>query len=400
MKFTRVYTRPHEIRAHEIRAHGDILIESSVYTRSHDIHTNGAMLSEAIWSQSVGKMTRGPADAVTDVDGLTEDLRTYTRDVDIENLWNFRRYNNAELDKHKSPAAQDLVANHALFKVLLSYFPSGRMKDSIVKQAIRRILETQKWVNTFKDIDSDVFIEWLCKRLHTQLTHLHDCKLYPRRIASRVAALNEAQMAQFQELMSIMTDPRLATPSRKRSATSLSDHDAVTASSSSSIPMIFLAPPLLEDTVDADPVAGIPGPVGAAPVAGIPGIFATPPKTKKVKSREELTREAASTPPLPAGRGEIRALMRGPDTHDKKRRSRLECSAGCIKIERALTGHVRTYIRVNKFLWVGLTERQHGDHAKIIQHVAQMIAKHDLDKASTVDLRDRMLVSWPSIPEI
>ena len=125
MKFTRVYTRPHEIRAHEIRAHGDILIESSVYTRSHDIHTNGAMLSEAIWSQSVGKMTRGPADAVTDVDGLTEDLRTYTRDVDIENLWNFRRYNNAELDKHKIPVVQDLVAIHARFNVSRSYFPSG-----------------------------------------------------------------------------------------------------------------------------------------------------------------------------------------------------------------------------------------------------------------------------------
>ena len=95
------------------------------------------------------------------------------------------------------------MKNNELFEILLIAFQSGHMKDSAVMPVLQDLVEDLPWINTMGCSD-ELFMVWLSKRLHLQLSHIHDCKKYPNRVVRRVSDLDAESLPSYQKLMDLV----------------------------------------------------------------------------------------------------------------------------------------------------------------------------------------------------
>ena len=124
--------------------------------------------------------------------------------------WRFGMYGemDAERDILKmAPHIQDLLVNQSLWKVLLSYFPSGRFRDKYLVDIMHQLLSRSSRVNDTK-MKETVFPTWVCKCVHASMSHIRAVALYPAKFAYRVKKLSPEEKTQLQELIDLVA-PRV-----------------------------------------------------------------------------------------------------------------------------------------------------------------------------------------------
>ena len=133
----------------------------------------------------------------------------------------------------------------------------------------------------------------------------------------------------------------------------------------------------------------------------IPGVFTSP--GHGTRDPATLRQEAMNTPPLPAGRGEIRRfaeqVAHGGSHEAPGNPNGMECGAGQFLSSQALTGNIRTYLCVSKKLWLTVPATWHPEHTRIVKCIARLIAKHKWSKDDALQARGGLLKSWPNVPD-
>ena len=75
----------------------------------------------------------------------------------------------------------------------------------------------------------------------------------------------------------------------------------------------------------------------------------------------------------------------------------MKCSQGKITFGHAKTGRVRTYMLVDKALWLEVSETRHSAHEAIVLHVAQNVSEANLSKEQAKAYLAEVLPKWPDI---
>ena len=331
-------------------------------------------------------------------DTLRSDLEAYisSRVRDGLPLWQFGEYDSADgsMDK-KAPRLGDIIANSELWRILLKHMPHAKCRDMYLLRAFESIMGRIKHVNT-KDFPDALFLTWLVRCCHSQLTHLREVKRYWARFEYRVKQLDAKAVDSLNQLLAMIK------------VEAQRDMDVV-----SKIPLMFVepaAPPL--EFRESPPsrkrsASSLSPSTPLAPSLRIPAIFLSehctdPPETPQKKSAlasRTLVAKALTTPPLPAGRGSIRAAAASDG--DAK-----GCASGdkndlVPKIERAYSGRVRSTLRVyigaegRRESWAEVTLVRHPCHFEIISEISKAVASGRVtSKEGATHMRDGLLASW------
>lgn len=340
---------------------------------------------------------RGRSDSLTprEQNGLTDALESYVMDQIRrgQTLWSFGAYANGDgsMDK-KAPVLVDLLANADLLKIILTYMYTGKCKDLYIVNSIKKIMDRVVHVNN-KNLPNTLFVAWLSRCIHCQVSHLRMLKHFPCRFEYRVNQLDHAQFEKLQKLLSAISLDTACAPEPPRPI--------------DRVPKRFLEDmPEIPDTSETPPApqARAPSPARTSSTTTtpirlrIPSIFwtdatETPPKTLNPGN---LSASALSTPPLPALRGQIRAVCAG------KAGAANECTQSGISagVERAYTGNVRSTLRVRlpgqkgRVSWAEVTAKTHKKHFEIISRVAAAVKDGRIQsKDEAVVMKDGLLAS-------
>ena len=102
-----------------------------------------------------------------------------------------------------APHIQDLLMNRSLWKLLLTYFPTGRFKDKYIADIVYRLLERFQKINHTKMKDP-MFVTWLCKSVHLSMSHIRFLALYTEKFSYRINKLSTAEREQLQEILDLV----------------------------------------------------------------------------------------------------------------------------------------------------------------------------------------------------
>ena len=105
-----------------------------------------------------------------------------------------------------------------------------------------------------------------------------------------------------------------------------------------------------------------------------------------------------ATPPLPAKRGELRAICEANGPKSSKRGPK-ECSGGRVALTTARSGNVRTYMLVKGKFWCEVTAKRHKFHREIMQRVVALTVQHDWSKIQAKSALNQLVAHWPKEPE-
>lgn len=354
-------------------------------------------LSDLAGSPPLAKTSRrGPADTVdqTCKTKLIADLKTYCEET--SSLWDFGEYNDGSVNRHKQPILTSLLLNEKLWKLLLIYFPTGKVRDSVIISALQAVIDEKPTVKHM-DCDDELFCVWVAKRIHVQMGHLHDVCNYPKRLTHRLSLLDPDQFKRFQTLIELVhatrqqqPDIAMSTPDKgTRVTTSPSAPSAILVESPSvtgGIPMMFAGP--------ASSPSSTTQPLTRSPLAAIPTIFKN--DDDAPMELHALTARALSTPPLPSKRGGIREACERASGQSSPADTTLRISLTTAKTG----GSPRTYLLVNKKYWCQTLAKRHVDHKQIMHCLADCLRHHRWSKDQCKAALDLILASWPNMPDL
>ena len=132
-----------------------------------------------------------------------------------------------------APDFEDLLVNRSLWKLLLSYFPSGKFKDKYLADIMNRLLENRLLlkINDTKMKDQH-FVTWICKCVHASMSHIRAVALYPEKFGYRINSLPTDKRQQLEEL-TVLVAKEIAQEKAKKSAGSFRTSASPSASPSS-----------------------------------------------------------------------------------------------------------------------------------------------------------------------
>ena len=186
---------------------------------------------------------------------------------------------------------------------------------------------------------------WLSKRLHLQLSHIHDCKKYPNRVVKRVSDLDAESLPSYQKRMDLVQANQCksiaGSPAAKQDVASPRTSCSETAGSSMDSKAV--QHPKIK-SFDIPDMFKTSSPLPASAMSSsessssIPHMFATVPHARDSSA---LMAQALQSPAPPAARGGINAFaakVRG----DKKTATAAEKGPmGKIKMAHAVKGNIR-----------------------------------------------------------
>eukprot|EP00974_Lingulodinium_polyedra_P128284 11205463-Lingulodinium_polyedra.AAC.1 len=233
-----------------------------------------------------------------------------------ERLWMFGSYGEDGSDMHekRAPCIPTLLKNLELWLLLLKHMKTGRMRDIYFVNAIQHTMETIGDVNQAPTpMPDSLFVTWLVKAVHMQFSHIRELKQYQKRFHYRIMQLNDDQMTQFNKLMAAISLSNLEDDESMNGAgDSVAGSEAVRApvtpiahSSTALVTKVLMkfVPELAERTPESksgDTNTGSSG-VEKRKWDCVPSMF-----REEAQKTQKFVGNALDTPPLPAGRGEIR----------------------------------------------------------------------------------------------
>ena len=383
---------------------------------------------------------RGSCDSLSETEqqDLNQRLEKYIRDKQKQekDIWVFGRYgqpDSKQLEK-AAPLLPDIVNNVDLLEIVLEKMPHAKMKDRYFLKALQTCLEEIRNVNE-SDLPDDIFKTWVVKALHMQVSHLRNLKQYSERYAYRVERFNKnatkSDEDKLERLLALIKVPEKACVAPRtlpRDSVGSVPQAFVAAAKQPDTPTDFMAlvPQVFREHLTNDNISKTPQKqMRKDCMALVPQIFRehlgkddvcpevqTPMRktasclkihlpeeyvTPKKREYSKLFEDALKTPAPPPKRGAIRA------TCTENEPSSIPASSGSCtaKVERALTGNVRSYVRVRSELgkremWAELREAQHSSHNEIMQMVADAINKGKVTtKVEAQEYRDEVIGLYP-----
>ena len=270
-----------------------------------------------------------------------------------------------------------------------------------------KIVSNFPWTIT-RDMPPEIFVVWLCKSLHVQVSHLRMLKVYAARFEYRINRLTANQMQALSRLLDCIQVDASASRSELQVASPLpvqASPPRTPRRKSASVDELFGIFGGASSHSDTKPLTPRPTPEKAGskhtvPVDQLFELFGKPDgiATKRTRPSNDLVNSDVAPPP-PAHRGAIKAKAQ-----QTALASMLTATSGSASsvttasVMRAFTpGRERSCLRVTtpsdgKHAWIEVSLRQSPRHFEIVCKVRDAVLAGKVNsKAEAVLMKDQLL---------
>ena len=308
--------------------------------------------------------------------------------------------------------------NRSRWKLLLTYFPTGRFKDKYLADIVYRLLERSQNINHTKMKDP-MFVTWLCKSVHLSMSHVRSLALYTEQFSYHINKVSTAEREQLQEILDLVAKEQNGAirdheplPSETSGTADMASPTSVLRTRIASVLAAFSDSPeqsharsqalSLESDAQSQ-VLPSESHVQSKVLLSESNAATEPPPHKKQRLQQQLVtgslgiRMLPRCVPLPAARAGIKQVCEIAKTTQKTNIDRLDGLHACVERRKTPPTKVKTTLRVStqsskKIYWTEMTAAESPDHEQIIRDIASAIKKGDISfEESAQEMKEKFL---------